>query len=30
VDVKGLFVTRDALIVRAEATGNAGVALKQR
>jgi hypothetical protein len=30
VAVKGLFVTRDALIVRAEATGNAGVAVKQR
>lgn len=30
VAVKGLYVTRDALIVRAEATGEAGVAVKQR
>src|SRR5215218_3284577 len=30
VAVKGLYVTRDALLVRAEATGQAGVAVKQR
>jgi hypothetical protein len=30
VAVKGLYVTRDALVVRAEATGQAGVAVKQR
>ena len=30
VAVKGLYVTRDALVVRAEATGKAGFAVKQR
>jgi hypothetical protein len=30
VSVKGLYVTRDALVVRAEATGQAGFAVKQR
>ena len=30
VAVKGLYVTRDALVVRAEATGQAGFAVKQR
>jgi hypothetical protein len=30
VAVKGVYVTRDALIVRAEATGQAGVEVKQR
>ena len=30
VAVKGLYVTRDALVVRAEATGEAGVAVKQQ
>ena len=30
VAVKGLYVTRDALVVRAEATGEAGVSVKQR
>ena len=30
VAVKGLYVTREALLVRAEATGQAGVAVKQR
>ncbi len=30
VAVKGLFVTRDALVARAEATGQARVAVKQQ
>jgi Domain of unknown function (DUF4403) len=30
VAVKGLYVTRDALVVRAEATGQAGFTVKQR
>ena len=30
VAVKGLYVTRDALVVRAEATGQARFAVKQR
>lgn len=30
VAVRGLFVTRDGIVVRAEATGRAGVAVKQR
>ena len=30
VAVRGLFVTRDGVLVRAEATGRAGVSVKQR
>jgi hypothetical protein len=30
VAVKGLYVTRDGLVVRAEATGRARVSVKQR